>query len=203
MIQVIINDCGKKFRQKWVFRNLNYAFEAGQKYAITGKNGSGKSTLLKIIAAYITPTKGNASWEINGQTVIAENVFRHIAMAAPYIEPIEEFTLPELIRFQQKFKPFQKGLSENDVLNLSELADSSNKAIRFFSSGMKQRAMLSLAILSKAPLLLLDEPCANLDADARRWYTRLLEKYGRDRTIIVASNHNREEYPGFEHIISL
>jgi len=68
---------------------------------------------------------------------------------------------------------------------------------------MKQRALLSIAILSSAPLLLLDEPCANLDADARMWYAQLLDQYGTDRTIIIASNHNEEEYPKCEHIISL
>ena len=203
MIQVSINECGKKFRQKWVFKRLNYTFEPGQKYAITGKNGSGKSTLLKMIAAYITPSAGNVKWELNSDAVAPENVFRHLAMAAPYIESIEEFTLPELIRFQKNFKSFQPSLSENDILSVSELADSRNKAIRFFSSGMKQRALLSLAILSSSPLLLLDEPCANLDADARKWYAQLLDKYGSGRTIIIASNHNREEYPGFERIISL
>ncbi len=203
MIQVNINDCGKKFRQKWVFKKLSYSFEAGEKYAITGKNGSGKSTLLKMIAAYITPSSGNIEWGLNGQTVAPENVFRHIAMAAPYIEPIEEFTLPELIQFQKKFKPFQHALSEDDIINLSGLADNRNKAVKFFSSGMKQRALLSLALLSSSPLLLLDEPCANLDADARKWYAKLLDKYGSDRTIVIASNHNREEYPGFEHIITL
>lgn len=203
MIQVRINDCGKKFRQKWVFKKLNHTFEPGQKYAITGKNGSGKSTLLKMIAAYITPTSGNVKWEFNGVAVAPENVFRHLSMAAPYIESIEEFTLPELIQFQRNFKSFQASLSEKDILNISELVESQYKAVRFFSSGMKQRALLSLAILSDSPLLLLDEPCANLDADARKWYAQLLEKYGKDRTIIVASNHNREEYPGFDRFISL
>jgi ABC-type multidrug transport system ATPase subunit len=203
MIQVIINDCGKKFRQKWVFRNLNYSFEPGKRYAITGKNGSGKSTLIKIIAAYITPTRGNVIRKLNGNTLTNDNVYLHLAMAAPYIESIEEFTLPELIRFQKKFKPFQSSLSEDDILKISELTDSQNKAIKFFSSGMKQRALLSIAILSSAPLLLLDEPCANLDADARKWYAQLLDQYGKDRTIIIASNHNEEEYPACQRIISL
>jgi ABC-type multidrug transport system ATPase subunit len=203
MIQAVINDCGKKFRQKWVFKNLNYSFEPGKRYAITGKNGSGKSTLIKIIAAYIMPTKGSVTRKMNGNTLINENVYLHLAMAAPYIESIEEFTLPELIRFQKKFKLFQSSLSEDDILNISELTDSRNKAIKFFSSGMKQRALLSIAILSSAPLLLLDEPCANLDADARMWYAQLLDQYGTDRTIIIASNHNEEEYPKCEHIISL
>lgn len=68
---------------------------------------------------------------------------------------------------------------------------------------MKQRAMLIVAIMSNTPLLLLDEPCSNLDGQARSWYADLLNEFGQNRTIIIASNHNKEEYPNCNNLISL
>lgn len=203
MIQVKINNCEKKFQGKPVFTNFNYVFEPGTTTAITGKNGSGKSTLLKIIAAFITPTKGDISWIASGNEIDAGEVYRHISMAAPYIEMIEEFSFPELVRFHNKFKTFNSSLSVEDIIAYSGFSDNHNKPVKYFSSGMKQRAGLALAMLSSSPLVLLDEPCANLDNNARSWYAKLHEDFGANRTIIIASNNNQDDYPNCNSIISL
>ncbi len=203
MIEVIIRKCGKKFGGKWVFNKQNHRFEPGRVYGVTGKNGSGKSTMLKIIAGFMSPSVGNIEWVMNEKKLERESVYKHVAMSAPYMELIEEFRLPELIRFQGKFKNYGNQHSEDDIIRLSGLQENCNKPIRFFSSGMKQRTGLTLAILSASPLLLLDEPCANLDHDARSWYQTLLSKYKKNRTIIIASNHNPDEYPDCDDVISL
>ncbi|HET7819254.1 MAG TPA: ATP-binding cassette domain-containing protein, partial [Bacteroidia bacterium] len=127
-------------------------------------------------------------------SISEEILFKKIAYAAPYLELPEEMTWKEAITFHNQFKSFIEGLSETTVLELSGLTGSSDKQIRNFSSGMKQRAKLTLAILSSAPLLLLDEPTSNLDAHAVKWYQALVEKYRKDRTIIVCSNYNKDEY---------
>jgi ABC-type multidrug transport system ATPase subunit len=66
--------------------------------------------------------------------------------------------------------------------------------VRNFSSGMKQRLKLALAILSDTSLLLLDEPTSNLDATAIAWYGDLLREHVKDRTLLVASNRQEAEY---------
>ncbi len=203
MIEVEISKCSKKFRGKWVFSQQDHVFKPGRTYAITGKNGSGKSTMLKIIAGFISPSTGSITWSFNGMKLERESVYKYVTMAAPYMELIEEFSLSELIHFQGNFKNYKNHLSETDIIKLSGLAEIRDKPIRFFSSGMKQRAGLTLAILSTSPLLLLDEPCANLDHDARSWYQTMLNNYKNDRTVIIASNHNLEEYPDADHVISL
>lgn len=203
MIELVASECGKKFREKWVFRNLNFTFEGGRHHAVVGKNGSGKSTLIRILAGYVKPSEGNVHWYLNQSALAPENLFQHIYVVAPYLEPIEEFTLSELIGFQQKFKPFKDSLTLSKVVEVAELGESKNKPLQFYSSGMKQRAMLTLALLSNSKLLLLDEPCANLDKHARSWYADLLAQFGEDKTVVIASNHNKEEYPGVNRVISL
>ncbi len=203
MIQLVASECGKKYRGKWVLRNLNFTFEAGQKYAITGKNGSGKSTLIKMLAGYVLPGEGRIQWKHNQNIIAPETLFQHLFVVAPYIESVEEFTFPELIRFQSTFKPFVQSLTTSEIIHIAELQESIDKPLQFYSSGMKQRAMLTLAMLSKSMLVLLDEPCVNLDREARLWYTELLSRFGKHKTIVIASNHNEEEYPEVNGGISL
>ncbi|MEE4178304.1 MAG: ATP-binding cassette domain-containing protein [Bacteroides sp.] len=202
-MQVTLRNIGKRFHQKWVFRELEMNFEAGKHYAITGKNGSGKSTLLMISAGYLSPSKGSVIWNLKGTTLAPESIYPHISVASPYLELVEEFTLKESIQFHQKFKPFLQGFETQQLIELSGLKDSQQKPLRHFSSGMKQRVKLLLALMSDTRLVLLDEPCANLDSDAMAWYQGLKEKFGRGRTLIICSNHNPQEYPEVSQVFSI
>ncbi len=203
MIRLVASTCGKKYRGKWVFRNLDFTIEAGKHYAITGKNGSGKSTLIKILAGYTKPSEGNIAWKNNHSGIAPELLFRYMFVVAPYIEPIEEFTFPEFIKFQHKLKPFSRSLTTAEIIKVAQLEENIAKPLQFYSSGMKQRAMLTLAMLSPSKLVLLDEPCANLDKEARCWYADLLALHGKHKTVVIASNHNEEEFPGVDEFISL
>ncbi len=203
MIQVRFQAVGKKFRQKWVFKGMNLSLDPGQRYVILGKNGSGKSTLLRMVAGYLTPTGGRISWYDNGQPTEPDRLYSEVSLAGPYIELPEELSVPEIIRFHMKFKMFPHGLTTDNIIQLSGLQDTNSKNIKDFSSGMKQRVKLVLAILPETKLLLLDEPCTNLDQDARGWYMALLERYSAGKTVVVASNHNPEEYTNDFTAISL
>jgi ABC-type multidrug transport system ATPase subunit len=59
---------------------------------------------------------------------------------------------------------------------------------------MKQRLKLTLAIMADCPVLMLDEPCSNLDAKAIDWYHTMLDAYAKNKLIIVCSNHLQYEY---------
>ena len=203
MMKVAASHIGKKYHPKWIFKDVGLMIDHHTPLAITGKNGSGKSTLLQIISGYVTPTTGQINWYVNQKEVPPDKLYLRLSMASPYIDPIEEFTLPEIIHFQQAFKPFLPGLAEKQILELSGLKDNASKPIRQFSSGMKQRVKLLLAITSDTDLLLLDEPCSNLDSDGIRWYQQMLHQFATNRSTVVASNNKPEEYPGFKNFIAL
>lgn len=184
-----LNNIGRRFRFDWIFRGLDYTFEQGQQYAILGPNGSGKSTLLKIIAAHLSPTKGTIAFKHTQQQLIdRDEVYRYVSYAAPYIELIEELTLLEMLRFHQKFKPYRNNLEPNDLIALLQFSKSKHKPIQFFSSGMKQRLKLILALCSDTPIVLLDEPTTNLDEQGIAWYRNLIQQYSHNRLLIIASN---------------
>lgn len=182
-------NAGKKYNRYWVFRNLNQVFESGSKWVILGGNGSGKSTLLQVLAGYVRLTEGSFSGDEN------QNKFFHsIAWSAPYLELYEELFLHETIDFHAKLKPLQGGLTIDEAIRLMELEHAKDKPLSQFSSGMKQRVKLALAILSDTPILLLDEPVSNLDNKAQMWYQKLIDTYTQKRTVIVCSNSIESEY---------
>lgn len=88
----------------------------------------------------------------------------------------------------RKLKPLQEDVSNEEFLTLSYLKDDKHKPIKYFSSGMKQRVQLLLAMSSDCPLLLLDEPSSFLDDNARQWMYDLLIDRCAEKLVIMASN---------------
>lgn len=183
-----LHNIGKRYRLEWIFRGIEGAFQAGERWAILGPNGSGKSTLLKVFSGHLTPSKGDIFFENQGVKIKEDAIFKSIAYAAPYIELIEEFTLEEALRFHAKLKPLLPGFTPAQLYELLALPRSRQKEIRFFSSGMKQRLKLALAVCSDTPILLLDEPATNLDVQGVEWYKKLISDYAADRLVVIASN---------------
>jgi len=194
-MKIILENIGRRFNREWIFREINYTFESGQSYAVLGLNGSGKSTLLQLLSGSLTPSEGTISYQSGGKDLDIESVFQQLSMAAPYMELIEEFTLQESIEFHAQFKPFYKGLDTKKIIELTQLEKAKDKQLKVYSSGMKQRVRLALAILCDTPLLLLDEPTSNLDKKAIDWYQNLINDYSQNRLIIVCSNQQEYEYP--------
>ncbi len=190
-MNITLNNIGRRFNKEWIFKGIDYEFEHGSNYAVLGPNGSGKSTLLSILLGSLTPSEGKLGYH-NPQEIAVDNIYQYISFAAPYIDLIEEFTLQETVAFHFQFKDYAEGLNESAVLNVLGLEKSQDKALKHFSSGMKQRTKLALACCANSPILLLDEPTSNLDAQGIDWYLALIEKYGRDKMIIVGSNQAHE-----------
>ena len=198
-----LNAVAKHFNDHIIFSGINLEIESTKNYVILGGNGSGKSTLLKTIAGGVSVSEGSIEYSVNCSIIEYKDLHKNISFCSPYMELIEEFSFAELISFQGKFKPFQDGLNSKTILELSGLNRISNKPIRNFSSGMKQRVKLCLAIFSNASLLLLDEPTSNLDPKGKAWYRDILNKYTQNKTVIVASNFLEEEFPEHPVLIEL
>ena len=197
---ISLKNIGKRYNYEWIFRGVNFTFSSENNYVILGANGSGKSTLLQVISGSLTNSEGEITITntLNANTTAVieiESLFNSLSYCAPYLDLFEEFTLTESIEFQEKFKPFQNGLMTKQIIELTELEKSKDKQLKYYSSGMKQRVRLALAVLADTPLLLLDEPTSNLDKKAIDWYQQLVTAHSKNRMIIVASNQQEYEYP--------
>jgi ABC-type multidrug transport system ATPase subunit len=202
-MNVILNNLGKRFNRQWIFRGLSIDLLKGNRYVILGSNGSGKSTLLQTIAGYRIPSEGEVRY-VNQNKEIADNLqYQFVSIASPYLALIEEFNVEELLRFHFRLKSMLPGITNEDFTDRLQLQNISGKPIKQFSSGMKQRLRLALAFFTQAPVLLLDEPCSNLDAQGMKWYCNLLESYTDDRLLVICSNHQENEYQPCENIIDI
>ena len=191
-MNITLQNIGRRFNREWIFRGVEYTFNAGDSYAILGSNGSGKSTLLQVLNGSLTPSAGILSYEKDGKEIAVEDVFQYLSLAAPYLELIEEFTLYEMIDLHFKFKSYKIGMDNKAVIDLLAMDANKNKLIKYFSSGMKQRLKLALAFCSETPILMLDEPTSNLDAQGVEWYLGLVEKFALNRLTIICSNQPHE-----------
>jgi ABC-type multidrug transport system ATPase subunit len=192
-MKIQLEQIGKRFNTEWIFRDVTFSFEENSVSAILGRNGSGKSTLLQVIAGNLHPTSGSISYTLDGKIIPGEQIFHYLAMVAPYLEIIEDFTLKEMLEFHFSFKRFLPGHDISTVTGLLEFPAMKHKQIRQFSSGMKQRLKLALAICSEVPMLLLDEPTMNLDANGVDWYLGLIKQFAGNRTVIICSNLHQTE----------
>jgi ABC-type multidrug transport system ATPase subunit len=200
-MSIHLENIGKKFNKEWIFRNVNTTFHLNETYAITGSNGSGKSTLLQIILGFIEPTEGHIKLDFKSN-LSTSNQFSNFSIAAPYIELIEEMTALEFLTFHLKFKNIINNFSCEDVLQKVQLYKAKDKQIRFFSSGMKQRLKLAQAFFSDTTVLLLDEPCSNLDKQGIDLYQQLIKDYTSNRIVIICSN-DEQEYSFCSKILNL
>ena len=191
-MHISLHKIGKKFNREWIFRNIDFEIPSGTRIAILGSNGSGKSTLLQVLSGILSPSEGYTEYRINETEVPIEEVFQYFTIASPYLELVEEMTLIEMIEFHFSFKGRLQELSNTDIINLLGLEKSTHQEIRHFSSGMKQRLKLALAVLSDVQCILLDEPCSNLDKQSISWYQNLLNTYVANRTLIICSNQEYE-----------
>ncbi|MEP6584089.1 MAG: ATP-binding cassette domain-containing protein [Ginsengibacter sp.] len=201
-MKIELTNVGKRYNREWIFRNCNLTLDASKRYAITGPNGSGKSTLLQVIAGSTLYNEGSITYSIPGKEIAADHVYKNLSFSAPYLDLIEEMTLSEFFNFHNKMKGWISIVDTKQIILLLRLEKSAHKQIRDFSSGMKQRVKLGQAIFTNVQVVLLDEPATNLDEEGVRLYNSLIEKYCKERLLIISSN-DKKEYAFCDEVISM
>lgn len=193
MISVNLENAGKRFNQRWIFRKLNFQINTGDKIAVTGNNGSGKSTLLQVVSGFVKPSEGTVLYHFDKKKIEPENIYNYISFASPYYELVDSFTLREFLHLYIKQKPLLNGLTLVELIKIIDLSKFSDQPLNTFSSGMKQKVKLGCAILADKPVLLLDEPLSNLDEYGVLLYKELINKYTTGKIVIACSNNVPDE----------
>lgn len=201
-MKIDLKQVGKRYRDNWVFKNVSLQFQKGKSYALLGANGSGKSTLLRIIAGIQNPNSGAVVHSLNQKSIEPEKVFKQISYCAPGMDIIDEMSLIEFLQFHFSFKKLLPNTSIELILNQLEMKSVENRFVHEFSSGMAQRVKLAQAFFADTPVLLLDEPCSNLDTQGVDLYKRWIKEYTQNRIVIIASNDERE-YEFADEVIAI
>ena len=192
-----LDQISKQYSRQTVIHKFSYQFESGQSYAIHGHNGSGKSTLLQLLAGSISPNKGSILYTLDNATIPVEVLYQHISLAAPYMDLIEDMSMEEIVAFHFSFKD---SIVDEPLEKINQLLGYDlSKLIKHYSSGMKQRLKLLLALFTASNILFLDEPTANLDDEGSAWYRDLVLRHQGNRTLIIASaQHHDHDFCAFK-----
>ena len=191
-MEIQLENVSKRFNKEWIFKNLDLEIRESQNISITGPNGSGKSTLLLIIAGFLLPTEGRVKYNLSRKLIAAEEIYKYLSLVSPSMTLPEDFTLNEFLNFHFKFKKLKSRQDIKELPGIFKLESSKNKYIKNFSTGMKQRLKLGVALYADTPLLLLDEPATNLDKFGMDWYFQEIEKVIQEKMIFVCSNRSEE-----------
>jgi len=184
-----INKISKRFGKQLLFRDISFSAETGDSYFITGPNGSGKSTMLQIIAGLQKSTAGEIVFAKGANAIPAEERFRHFGFTSPAVNPYDMLTAAENIRFASS------GVKDeriDEMLHLFGLYQHRGKHVGLYSSGMKQRLRLIIAMIDSPGILLLDEPSSNLDSSGKNILVTEIEKIREETVIIIATNEHEE-----------
>ena len=193
MISIEAINLGKKYGTNRLFKNFSFSFTQNQHYCITGINGSGKSTFLLTLCGYITPTEGKIVWKNNNAVI--ENPIGFFSYTSPALELFEHLSLIEILKHHAAFcQTFNLENALDEIENMG-LKKSLNKQVSSFSSGMKQRVKLIMALYNDVPVILLDEPCSNLDDIGLAQYNHLLHTRESKSMFLVATNQPVTEFP--------
>jgi len=181
------------FGRRLIFNNINFTFEQGKIYGISGRNGSGKSTLSKIILGLISPTRGKIIHKLDDKVIIPEKLHDHIGFVSPYLFLYDEFTAWENVEFFQKIRGLTPDPEKAKLLfEKFGIYDRRNDLLKGYSSGMKQRMKFIFALIHEPGLLLLDEPTSNLDNAGKETVYEIITSAGKTKTVIVASNEETD-----------
>ncbi len=192
----------KVFNRRIIFENISFALEAARTMLISGRNGSGKSTLVKLLAGLLTPTRGTVSIDGTG----ARNEFDRLAaigMVSPYLQMYDEFSAAENLRFAMAIRgmPFDRDYAD-DLLKRVALLQRKDDPVRTYSSGMKQRVKYAFALIHRPPVLILDEPMSNLDADGITVVRAIMAEHRNGGILIVATN-DLSDVEGYDEHVDL
>ena len=179
-----ISNISKSFGEKKIFNSFSYTFAQNGIYSISGNSGVGKTTLLRLISGLDNDYSG----EIIG------GGFENVAFAFqeyrlfPALNAIENVIIPngDIKNAELKKK------SANILLALDFKEQDFHLDISELSGGMKQRVSLARALVSKKPILLLDEPTKELDEKIRKSLYELIKAEGQKRLVVIVSHHNED-----------
>jgi heme exporter protein A len=188
-MKLILDKVSQKFPGRKVFRDISIEVVKGEKLVITGPNGSGKTTLAKIIGALMRPSSGQVKFELDDKSIVGQEIIPYIGLVAPDLFLYEELTGLENIRFFASVANSEIDDAEKMFARYG-LENRGGDLVRSYSSGMKQRLKYILAQLRQPPLLILDEPTANLDESGKAMVKDIILKH--DGITVIATNEEAD-----------
>jgi heme ABC exporter ATP-binding subunit CcmA len=179
------------FGANLVLDGVTLDVHGGEALALLGSNGAGKTTLLRILATLVRPTRGSAAVAGHDCVRDAESVRAAVGVVAHGAHLYEDLTALENLKFWTTLHgvdaPPAALVSALAAVDLEHVA---GERVRQFSAGMKRRLSLARFLLRRPRVLLLDEPFASLDQQARKWLENHLQEFKTLGGAVVMATHS-------------
>lgn len=197
MARVNITDLTKSFGRTRVVDRLSLSIPEGAFSAILGPSGCGKTTLLRLVAGLERPDAGHITIGGRDVTHLAPER-RRLGMMFQSYALMPHMTVAENVRFPLRMQRLgnadEQAERVHDALDLVRLGHVADRLPRQLSGGQQQRVALARAVISRPPVLLLDEPLSNLDAQLRKdMQVELIELHRRLSLTTIFVTHDQDE----------
>lgn len=181
----------KRYGDHLAVDNLSFTVDKGQILGFLGPNGAGKSTTMNIITGYISATEGSVV--VGGHDIFEEpEEAKKCIGYLPELPPLyPDMTVKEYLNFVADIKSVPRAEKQkmlNKIMNLTKIADVSERLIKHLSKGYKQRVGLAQAIIGFPDVLILDEPTVGLDPMQIIEIRDLIKELSKNHTIILSSH---------------
>ena len=186
-----VDQVSKAFGRHVVLNNISFSVQEGEAVALWGSNGAGKTTMLRCILGLL-PHQGRIQIDGFDMRRQGKQARFFVGFVPQEIRFHDNLTVEETLHFYARLKrvaapTIEQWLSRVDLLAARE------KEIKALSGGMRQRLALAIALLADPPILLLDEPTANLDIQSRDEFLALLRELKEEGRTIMYSSHRLDE----------
>lgn len=189
---VEVRDLRKHYGQVRAVDGITFAVAEGEVFGLLGHNGAGKTTTIRILTGRARPTEGEAS-------VLGHDVVRSRDAIRPLINLVfEAQNLYERMSGRENLRLFATLYGAplgraDELLELVGLREAGRRAVKTYSSGMKQRLLVARALVNRPRVLFLDEPTRGLDPTSAREIRALIARLASENVTIVLTTHYMEE----------
>lgn len=178
-----------KDADKNTLNDINYIFKEGVFYAITGKSGAGKSTFLSLLSGLDTPTGGEILFK--GKNILEEGYYKHRKNNITLV--FQSYNLIDYLTPLENIRLVNKKADSDILLSLGLSEDKINRNVLKLSGGEQQRVAIARALVSKAPIILADEPTGNLDSETGREIIDIFKRLALEKNkCVIVVTHSKE-----------
>lgn len=189
-MELKLNELTKQFGRKTAVNRMNITMKPGV-YGLLGANGAGKTTLMRMVCGILNPTSGDILLDGKKADDLGEDYRKLLGYLPQDFGYYPDFTAQQFMCYIAALKGIameDAKTRSKELLELVSLSEVTNKKIRTFSGGMKQRLGIAQAVLNNPKILVLDEPTAGLDPKERVRFRNLIADFSKDKIIILSTH---------------
>ena len=190
-MSITVNSVSKSYASQKALNNISFSADKGQVIGFLGPNGAGKSTMMKILTGFIKPNEGAVfvdDIDVLKNPIAAQKVIGYLPEHNPLYA---EMYVREYLQFQAAIYKVAKSQIE-DCIEKVGLTLEADKKIHQLSKGYQQRVGIAAAILHNPKVLILDEPTTGLDPNQIIEIRALIQKLGKDKTVLFSTHIMQE-----------